>query len=73
VTNFVSSISFYSSIFEGNYLVFASISSGSQVADGMAVRCERKREQRGDTGFLGAADEVLMIGSRQHQLSQLHA
>lgn len=29
--------------------------------------------EREDTGFPGAADEVLMIGSRQHQLSQLHA
>lgn len=31
------------------------------------------RREREDTGFPGAADEVLMIGSRQHQLSQLHA
>lgn len=30
-------------------------------------------EEGGDTGFPGAADEVLMIGSRQHQLSQLRA
>lgn len=36
----------------------------------MRVEVEDERE---DTGFPGAADEVLMIGSRQHQLSQLHA
>lgn len=72
------------SIFEGNgCLVFASVSRGWRVAEGTAaaaaaaacVRCERNRDRGGreDTGFPGAADEVLMIGSRQHQLSQLHA
>lgn len=46
------------------------VRTGEGVGTGKRGGREGERE---DTGFPGAADEVLMIGSRQHQLSQLHA